>query len=241
MNTGEFIPVKEQQVSYESIRKKIIKSSNQLRRIINQNFTGNYTEKFITLTYSCHMDDYQQVNIDYKKFWSRFKYAYPNCEYVKVIEPQSNGSFHIHVLVKRTNGEKLFVPYEHLKEIWGLGGVWIKNLPFADNFGAYFCAKFKDNKHSDQIDENYMGNAYEKGKRIIFYPTNFRFYSCSKGIQKPVPIIIQYSELKELVGERLPIYSYIKTIQGKDDEGNPIDVNAIKYEQYILKSEDGIE
>ena len=231
LETGEYIECKSR-ASPIDIEKRIRKSCHELRRIINLNFTGHSSEKFLTLTYSSIMRDYRQVNLDFKRFWSRFGYSYPSCEYIRIIEPQSNGSYHLHVLIKRMDKQSLFVPMEELKHMWEHGGAWIKNLPFTENFGAYFCPKFLK---EDAADVGTISKTLEKGTRVAFYPKHFRLYSCSRGIQKPVPVIMTYEKLKGLVGETAPCYSHTTIIQ--DEEGSGKILNSITYEQYILRGE----
>lgn len=233
IETGEFIQNKINEKTIEDLQARMKKSSNELRRIINFNYTGNHTEKFITLTYDCKMYDYKQVNSDFKKFWSRFTYAYPNCEYIRVVEPQLNGSFHIHVLVKRKDYINLFIPNENLSEIWGKGGTWIKPLPFAENFGAYFCTKFSQ----EDSDDSNKSKSYDKGIRINCYPDNFRLYTCSKGIKKPKSFNIKYRDLKDYVGVRSPRYEFTKTIKGINEVGEEVAVNHITFEQYDLSKD----
>lgn len=231
LETGEYIESKAR-ASPIDIEKRFKKSCHELRRIINLNFTGHCSEKFLTLTYSSIMRDYKQVNLDFKRFWSRFRYSYPSCEYIRIIEPQGNGSYHLHVLVKRMDKQGLFVPMERLKQMWEHGGAWIENLPFVENFGAYFCPKFL--KESTTPADT-VSKAYEKGTRVAFYPEHFRLYSCSRGIQKPVPVTMTYGKLKQIVGETPPCYSHTTTIRDKQGSGEVL--NSITYEQYILRGE----
>lgn len=231
LETGEYIESKAR-ASPIDMEKRFKKSCHELRRIINLNFTGHCSEKFLTLIYSNVMRDYKQVNLDFKRFWSRFRYSYPSCEYIRIIEPQGNGSYHLHVLMKRMDKQDLFVPMKKLKQMWEYGGAWIENLPFVENFGAYLCPKFL--KESTTPADT-VSKAYEKGTRVAFYPEHFRLYSCSRGIQKPVPVTMTYEKLKEIVGETPPCYSHTTTI--RDEQGSGEILNSITYEQYILKGE----
>ena len=80
-----------------------------------------------------------------------------------------------------------------------------------------------------------VSKAHEKGTRVAFYPEHFRLYSCSRGIQKPVPVTMTYGNLKKIVGETPPCYSHTTTI--RDEQGSGEILNSITYEQYILKGE----
>ena len=72
VETGEYIESKARASPIDT-EKRFKKSCHELRRVINLNFTGHCSEKFLTLTYSNIMRDYKQVNLDFKRFWSRFR------------------------------------------------------------------------------------------------------------------------------------------------------------------------
>lgn len=229
LETGEFIE-SNARASPIDIEKRVKKSCHELRRIINLNFTGHCSEKFLTLTYSTVMRDYKQVNLDFKRFWGRFRYSYPTCEYIRIIEPQGNGSYHLHILTKRMDLQSLFVSMDKLKQMWEHGGVWIENLPYVENFGAYFCPKFlKESTTPADTDSK----TQEKGTRVVFYPEHFRLYCCSRGIRKPVSVTMTYEKLREIIGETPPCYSYTTTI--RDEQGSGEVLNSITYEQYNLR------
>ncbi|HBM98005.1 MAG TPA: hypothetical protein DD413_01125 [Ruminococcus sp.] len=222
MSTGEYIEFSKNE-NLQSKQAHFKKAANDLRRIINLNFIGDCSEKFITLTYCNRMEDYNNASEDFKKFWSLFKYRYPNCEYIRILEPQESGSWHIHVLIKDKTKKNFYVKHEVLSSLWGHGKVWIKNLPFSENFGAYFCAQFNSTDNSNE-----ESKAIQKGKRIDYYPSNFKFYTCSKGIEKPKPIVMSHGELKRLVNYQEPCYAYTNTIADND-----VVVNSITFEQYL--------
>ena len=224
-STGEYITFSKNKDKKHS-QNHFKNSVKVLRRIINLNFTGNNSEKFITLTYDREMTDYKKANKDFNKFWSLFKYRYPNCEYIRILEPQENGNWHLHILIKDTQTRNLYISQENIKSIWGKGGVWVENLPFADNFGAYFSVQFSTIKKDDETSK-----AFQKGSRIKFYPPNFKFYTCSKGIKKPEAIIMSHGDVKKIVHNHSPCYAYSNVITTNDD----VTVNTITYEQYNLK------
>ena len=188
---------------------------------------SQFTEKFITLTYKEHMTDYKTANEDFRRFWRLFKYRYPYCEYIRILEPQQSGSWHIHILAKDITKKQLYVEYALLNSLWEHGRVWIKNLPFAKNFGAYFCVQFNSTENTQT-----ESKATKKGKRIGYYPSNFKFYTCSKGIIKPQPIIMSHGDLQKFVDYKKPIYSYTNSIIN-----NGVNLNSITYEQFDLEEE----
>lgn len=73
----------------------------------------------------------------------------PSCEYIRILEPQQSGRWHIHLLVKSVIAP-LYIQFKHLRKLWGYGRVRVERLPFATNYGAYFCARF-DNKEDSSF------------------------------------------------------------------------------------------
>ncbi len=222
--TGEYIPFNSKRRSSKTQR-HFKRAANDLRRIINLNFFGDHSEKFITLTYRYKMKDYVKAAEDFRNFWYLFKYRYPNCEYIRILEPQGNGNWHLHILVKDTTSKELYIEVDMLKKLWSKGNVWIEDLPFADNFGAYFSVNFDDS------DDEQGKKSTIKGKRVECYPANFKLYTCSKGIRKPQAISMPYGDIKEIVKGNQPCFSYTKNIVGEDDRL----LNSITYEQFNLK------
>ena len=209
-----------------------------LRRIINNNFVGDFTEKHIVLTYGNQMTDYKQANKDFKDFWARFSYKFPDFDYIRIIEPQQNGRWHIHLLIKYNFYKPVFIEQDKLKKIWGNGMVWIGNIPFVDNFGAYFSARFSD---IDIFENNQSFNSQKsivKAGRLKFYPPNFKLYTCSKGIKRPKAVYLTHGELNKLVKNSKPFYSYTDKVKLKTEKGYEVELNNITYEQFNLKRED---
>ena len=228
LETGEYIEFSNNK-NLMSVQNHFRRSAKDLRRIINFNFTGKRNEKFLTLTYRTHMTDYQQVNADFKRFWSKFIYHYSNWEYIRIIEPQESGCWHLHLLIKNSSNDTYFLNYDDLQRLWEHGFLWIENLPFVDNFGAYFSARFT----TDEICEH-QKSSYKKGKRINFYPSNFKFYTCSKGIKRPKAIFITRRNLKRIVGNSKPVIAYTNLIVSDSNK----ELNSVSYEQYIIKGEE---
>lgn len=216
IETGEYFERQIRNVE-QAKEQHIRRSYNNLRRILNMNFSGSHQELFITLTYNSPMLDYYEANLDFKNFWRKFKYRYENCEYVRIIEPQKNGSWHFHVLVKQIGGEQLYVSQKELYKMWEHGAVHVKHIPFKKNFANYFFA--------DPTSKN--DKARDKGYRIRFYPPNFQFYSCSKGIIIPKPIKMTHAEIMKLVGNGERTYGKTKYICKGDKT-----VNIVTYEQF---------
>lgn len=90
LETGEIKEYKSGSNRSNNIQ-SIQRSLTNLRRIINLNFTGDDTERFLTLTYSTLMTDTNKLYKDFKNFISSLRKIYP-VEYVLVAEPQQSGS-----------------------------------------------------------------------------------------------------------------------------------------------------
>lgn len=206
-----------------------------LRRLINSNFEGGVGEKHIILTYKENMTDLKRLHADYKRFWEKFKYAYPESEYISVAEPQGRGAWHLHVLMK-TN--EPFIKNTDISKMWGQG--YTKTLPLeqVDNIGAYLSAYFTDLEieQEEKITgkekiKDVEGKSYIKGARLKLYPSGMKIYRTSSGIKKPVEEKIQFSDIKKITGSATPSYSM--TVSIKNSDGSLL--NQIDYQQYNLK------
>lgn len=122
----------------------------KLAYLVNNNFHGNKNELWMTLTYAENMTDLKVVAEDFDKALKRLKYYLAkvygeyqgSLEFLKVLEPQERGAWHIHLLVKCPNLKRrsLYIPNEDLAKIWRKGFVNVKRLKSNDNIGAYLCA-----------------------------------------------------------------------------------------------------
>lgn len=235
--TGELIKCQHKATNRIENNSNLKRSFNVLRRLINNNFTGNKSEKHVVLTYA-NMVDYNTANLGFRKFWRKFAFKHTSCDYIRVIEPQQSGNWHIHALVVDHTRKALYINYSELFEMWGLGLTRVNDLPFVENFGAYFSVIFKDDniyENDDAIHEEGYSRAIIKGERLRYYPPRFKLFTCSKGIRRPIPIDMPYSEVKKLVGKHLPSYAYTNHIIATED-GTEYELNSITYEQYKCKN-----
>lgn len=239
LETGEITKYKTSTArldNHSSLRKTFC----DLRRITNANFVGeDCSELHIVLTYCYNESDYTKAAKDFSRFWARFSYHHSNCEYIRILEPQQSGRWHIHLLVKKIDGCALYVDYNQLRDQWGLGSIRVSRLPSSDNFGAYFSAMLRDLDVFEDLESQEKNpgvcKAIIKGARLKFYPPSFRFYSCSKGIIRPKAITMSYGEARIMVGASKEVYSYTKQILAEDEWGNTVELNAIQYEQFNRK------
>ena len=189
----------------------------KLRKLINANFSACINERHVVLTYAKMNDDFDKASKDFKRFWEKLYYHYSDLEYIRVIEPQHTGSWHIHVLLKSNEYRNLFIDVSEIEKMWGHGFVKIKKIKDNDNVGAYFSAHFEDidvfEKNTDVSNER---KCIVKGERLKFYPPNKKFYTYSKGIKKPVRICTTYGEAKEMLNFEECVYNASDEIVKKD-------------------------
>lgn len=226
------------------------KTFNKMRYLINYNFTGKQNELFITLTYAENMTDTKRLYSDTDKFFKRLKYRYKNestIDYITVVEPQGRGAWHMHILIKFNDLNKIFIPNKELSDIWGQGYVTVKRIQGIDNVGAYLTAYLADLEYTeDNIKEVYLNDTekkieviekevegkkkkFIKGGRLHRYPTGMNYYRSSRGIKMPERIKTTYREAKKIAGSGTPHYTR------KIDIEKDTFTNTLYYEQYNSK------
>lgn len=239
LNKNQFVNTETGEIGFynrsvgKASQSSLTKTFTKLRRIINQNFVGDETELFLTLTYATYMEDLLRVRKDFKRFIASLRHHVP-VEYVACIEPQASGSWHLHVLLKRLDGVKLTVSKPLLEKLWKQGIPFVEPLPFTDNFGAYFTARLIDidelegEEHSLQRQKK----SIIKGQRLRYYPSGLHIYRCSRGIKRPVPQRLLYGEAMQMVRSLKPCYQTKKNIIIKNADGTERTVNEIFYQQF---------
>ena len=235
MDTGEVIQYHHSEKRIGN-KRSLYKSFETLRRIINHNFHGGRSELFLTLTYKVKMTDQDQLYHDYRLLWKRLKRLHPSLEYVAIAEPQHTGSYHLHVLLRRSDYALLFISKDQLKLLWGHGNTHVQRLETVDNLGAYFTAHLTNDNLSEHDDaEEPQPKKIVKGARIAYYPARFKLYRYSKGIVKPIPQAMSYEQAKQMVNNLPPCYSSTKVIYQNLDDGTRQEVNSVTYEQFNIK------
>ena len=224
----------------ESIN-SMYKTLKRLRYLINNNFIGAKNELFITLTYKENMQDTEQLYKDMDKFIKRLRYRYRNIstvDYINVVEPQQRGAWHCHLLLRFNDVEKIYIPNEEVRSLWGHGFVRVNRLEDVDNIGAYLTAYLTDLplEELDSIDASKSfeikevdNKKYIKGARLYLYPPGMNLYRHSRGIKKPDRLNMSYKEAKKYVEGATPTYS--RKINYESDEFE----NTIIYEHYNTK------
>lgn len=245
LSTGEikeFKHIENRSESYNSLRQTFKK----IRYLINNNFTGQKNELFLTLTYAENMTDIKRLYLDINKFIKRIRYKYKkqsDIDYLAVIEPQGRGAWHIHVLVRFNVLKTIFIPNKELSELWGHGFVKIETIQDVDNIGAYLSAYLADVELTDDtllsafreetkvVEKELNGEKkkFVKGGRLHMYPPSMNLYRKSKGIKFPERKKMSYKNVKKIVGSAKPHYRKTYDIENDDFE------NKITFEQYNLK------
>lgn len=217
----------------------------KLRYLINNNFFGSQNELFITLTYAQQTNDHIKVGKDYDNFLKRLKRKYKaisTVEALKVLEPHASGNYHMHVLLKFSDLDSIFINNSELADIWKNGFVSVQSLAGVDNIGAYLSAYMSDLEVPNNYDTkatnveekevNGQKKKFIKGGRLAFYPSGVNLYTKTKGIVYPERQEMTYKKAKKNV-VRSAKPNYKKTIEINDE--NKKFSNTITYEQYNLK------
>lgn len=202
-----------------SDRRNWNKSFERLRRIINYNFVGNGNELHIILTYGsdCHMTDRGIVSDDFKNFMKRLRYNYGHLEYIVMYEPDCRGIWHIHVLVKTNDTDRLFIENRSVQDIWGNGYTKVRRTSGNDNIGAYFTVLLGGSGNS------------KKASRIQYYERYKKLYTKSRGILIPPPRYMTYREAEQFLQGHRKVYEKGYAVHSRIDG---CEVNRIYTMQY---------
>jgi len=208
------------------------KSFKLLRRLINYNFCGRNNEKHITLTYGELIQDYKQVNKDFRQWWRVIKRYFPNLEYICVMEYQARGSIHLHILVKDISNEDLPLEQTLLDKTWTKGFSEVTEIKSNSNLGAYFSARFTDIDLNEDIQNENASKLILKGARLKFYKTGQKIFTTSRGIVRNKGHTVTQEELEEITKGAKMVYADSKVISKINDKGKEIVVNTITYQQF---------
>lgn len=252
ISTGEikeFEHISSRKESFNSLRQTFKK----MRYLINNNFSGKKNELHIILTYAENMTDTKRLYKDFDKFMKRFKYHLKKdynttIDYISVVEPQGRGAWHIHLLARFNDLDKIFIPNSpnnsrFRAEIWQNGHVTIKGLDNIDNVGAYLSAYLIDMELTEENVSLFSQGSYEvavkeidgeqkrivKGGRLHMYPPGLNIYRKSKGIVEPERQEMRFKDIKKIVGAGTPHYSKSFLVENEDFK------NTITYLQYNTK------
>ena len=210
------------------------------------------------------MNDVKKASRDFDVFIKRFRRKHPDLQYIAVLEPQASSSWHWHLLVKFIDWQNHNQVYinnnETIEPMWGHGWTRTQRIDNVDNVGAYLGAYLGDIEITDNNKDEVFSSVYKNscdicveekevtdndGKRVIkrfvkggrmhLYPSGTNIVRYSKGIKKPEPRMMRYSEARKIVGDREPDFS--RTIEISENKDGTLGrrYNTITYESYNLK------
>lgn len=175
-----------------------------LRRLIRTNFDGGDNQIFATLTYGTADRRRGKSAVCLQADWlacrQRILRAYPgwSIDYISVAEPQGDGTWHLHVLIRRNDG-RLWIDQADMLRYWARGGVRVERLKGGD-IGSYYVAYLTDVTPgaSDGDDPVKLSKARVKGGRLSYYPKGMRFYRRSRGIRDPTTYTCTYGDMDDI-------------------------------------------
>lgn len=234
-STGEIKDIVHKETRKDN-KKGLYKTFAHARAVINTNVVNVVNVRWCTLTYAENMTDTKQLYKDFQQFNQRFQYyckthCYGKPEYIVMMEPQGRGAWHAHLLYIWQN-KAPYIPNKEFADLWGHGFVKIKKLDNVDNVGAYLTAYLGDMEIQEAVNNN-PGSVYNgaeckmvemeddqgnkvkkailKGARLDLYPANFNMIRCSRGIKKPVQMMISQDEAeKKVLGATKTFESAVK-------------------------------
>lgn len=113
--TNEYIKAKEHINRGENFR-LLKKSADNLYKLIHANFYKNIGYHCV-LTYRNPPQNTDELYRDFKIFWQKIRYYYPDMGYISVLEPTQKGAWHIHLLLKNVKGSNMFVSFLRLSSV----------------------------------------------------------------------------------------------------------------------------
>ena len=205
LSTGE---VREYTRAGQKSASGMMSTFERLSGLIRTNFSsGAKNQLFITLTYGFEQKDPEILYRDFDKFLKRLRYWHPEhkFDYLAVAEPQGNGRWHMHVMLK-SNLPNLFIANTFMEKLWGHGFTDVQRLEDVDDLGVYYVAYFTDTLSTDK--------KRQKGARISLYPPGMRFYRRSRGILDPVTVELTREQAEALYGH--PAWERTLEISNRD-------------------------
>lgn len=156
-----------------------------LRNVIRANVRSR-TDLFVTVMYAQAVSDYKTVQNDIEHCMRCLRRRHV-IKYIAVPELQTNGKWHVHIIIIWGEDGESNISREMLAEAWRRGGVHISTVRNANAVALYLS-----------------NNGDRKRTMRLKYPPNMRLYRCSRSIKRPEPIIM-YGEdaAKQVAGYTL--------------------------------------
>lgn len=190
------------------------KTFKRNRDLINCNFAGSPNELFITLTYADRErgKNIKAVNADFDRFIKRLKRATKvstyNFIWFSALEPQTDGTWHMHCLLKWHDRKRIFIANDKLAQMWGEGFTKTTSINSVNNIGAYLTA-YLTNVIVDATTENDTQKTtkwtakhthmVEKGGRLGFYGAFTHVGRHSRNCKKPVIHYMTADSFKQML------------------------------------------
>lgn len=194
------------------------KEFKNIPRYIKGYFYGDKSERLITLTYSLYMDNPYKLSTDFKKFILKLERRCGKCRYFYVKEPQDNGSWHIHAIVKSMEFPLFPIEEQKLCSLWKQGdNVNVQNIYNIDTLAYYFDI-----------------TRYEhKIERLKYYPPYLHIYGHSVDMK----IHKKRGKYKNLKPQYVGLTYEGTNVGTSIDEGTGEIINCYKniYQQFINK------
>ena len=213
--TNEYIKAKEHINRGENFR-LLKKSADNLYKLIHANFYKNIGYHCV-LTYRNPPQNTDELYRDFKIFWQKIRYYYPDMGYISDLEPTQKGAWHIHLLLKNVKGSNMFVSFFKIKQCWISGYCYISKMRENIDYGQYFRKKIRF--------DNELLNLYQPG---------VRYFRHSRNIKKPITFTVNKTEVMDKLvskgGYKL-LNQYSLSITKLDNDGE-VTLNKIFYQKY---------
>lgn len=213
--TNEYIKAKEHINRGENFR-LLKKSADNLYKLIHANFYKNIGYHCV-LTYRNPPQNTDELYRDFKIFWQKIRYYYPDMGYISVLEPTQKGVWHIHLLLKNVKGSNMFVSFFKIKQCWISGYCYVSKMRENVDYGQYFRKKIRF--------DNGLLNLYQPG---------VRYFRHSRNIKKPITFTVNKTEVMDKLvskgGYKL-LNQYSLSITKLDNDGE-VTLNKIFYQKY---------
>ncbi len=196
-NTGEVFQYKK---SLKRGKSSLSRSMKKLDGLLSNNFNGGKNEIFVTLTYSKREENFEKAVNDLSYFWKKLKKEFQDLQFIAVIENQKiRTSWHIHMLIKDTKHDNLYIPQEEIERLWNKGNVSISRITNRNinEILSGIDINEEDKKEDNAITKviNYMCKTQSKED----VPVGKKLYYKSRGIKFPSVQKMSYQEAQALI------------------------------------------
>ena len=241
--------------------KSLYRTFAHIRRLVNANTTVPARCKWITITYEDRTvkgkEGAKRLYKDFLLFNRKLQRRWGKAEYISVVEPQGDGTWHMHIIYIWDKPAP-YVPQDEFQALWGKGYCWLTKMSDNDNLGAYLSA-YLGNASQSEIDDhnkeaseaekiNYSeddlivcnvkdqdGNIEQKkfikGLRLSMYPNEMNIVRHSKGIKMPKREMMTKARFDIRTALLEPVYdtSYTTTVEDSDGELRVIEMRQMQY------------